>query len=79
MHGRIFGEAYKQRDADIYYAYLLDSDAARIFIARGYAFYHISGSDRYNMQAIGFDLNSIGSRNIRFPVSAASSAESERR
>lgn len=71
MHGRIFGEAYKQKDADIYYVYLLDGDAARIFAARGYAFYHVSGSDRYNMQAIGFDLNSIGSRKIGFPVSAS--------
>jgi len=71
MQGRIYSEAYKQKDADVYYVYLLDEDAARIFAERGYAFYHISGSDRYNMQAIGFDLNSIGSRTIRFPVSVS--------
>ena len=79
IRGRIFGEAYKQKDADVYYVYLLDKEAADIFAARGYAFYHITGSDRYNMRAIGIDLTSTNSREIRFPNSIASSGVPERR
>lgn len=74
MQGRIFGEAYKQKDADVYYVYLLDNDAARIFTERGYVFYHVTGSDKYNMGAVGFDLKSIGSRELVFPASTAAAA-----
>lgn len=45
LRGRIPGEAYKQKGADVYYMYLPDEDAARIFAPRVFTFYYISGSD----------------------------------